>query len=112
MTDHRKTNPDFGRAREALSGLGSAKEVETEVSLEEIDPDRELDVTGEVCPYPVIAVQKELLKMSPGEILVEVTDHTISTHTVPDAVKEKKLAEVLGIDEPSPGLYRIYLKRS
>ncbi len=112
MIDHRKSTPDFNQAREALSGLGSAREVETEMNLEEIDPNRELDVTGEVCPYPVIAAQKELLKMNPGEILVEITDHTISTHTVPDAVKEKKLAEVLGIDEPSPGLYRIYFKRS
>ncbi len=111
MTDHRKITPDFDRAREALSGFGSAKEVETEVNLEEIDPDREIDVTGEVCPYPVIAAQKELLKMQPGEILVETTDHTISTHTVPDAVKEKKLAELVGVEEPSPGLYRIYLKR-
>jgi len=112
MTDHRKSTPDFDQAREVLSGFGSAKEVEAEVDLEAIDPDKELDVTGEVCPYPVIAAQKELLRMNPGEILVEVTDHTISTHTVPDAVREKKLAEVLGIDEPSPGLYRIYLKRS
>ncbi len=112
MTDLRKSNPEFNLARKVLSGFGEAKEVEAEVNLSEITPDRELDVTGEVCPYPVIAVQKELIRMEPGEILVEVTDHTISTHTVPDAVKEKKLAEVLGIEESSPGLYRIYLKKS
>ncbi len=111
MTERRKTTPDFDRAREALTGFGRAKEVKTEANLEEVNPDRELDVTGEVCPYPVIAVQKELLKMQPGEILVEITDHTISTHTVPDAVEKKKLAEVMGVEEPSPGLYRIYLKR-
>jgi len=112
MSGDKKKNPDLNRAREALSELGKAREYEPGEKLEEIKADREIDVTGEVCPYPVIAAQKELLKMKPGEILVEETDHTISTHTVPDAVKEKKLAETLGVTEPSPGLYRIYLRRS
>jgi len=112
VTADKKSTPDLNRARETLSELGKAREIKPGVNLEEIIPDREIDVTGEVCPYPVIAAQKELLKMNPGEILAEITDHTISTHTVPDAVKAKKLAELIGVEELSPGLYRIYLKRS
>ncbi len=111
MANQKKGQPDFKKAREALEGLGKAREVEHEESLGSIEPDRELDVTGEVCPYPVVAAQKELMSMKSGEILVELTDHTISTHTVPDAVCEKQLAEVLGVEEAAPGLYRIYMKR-
>jgi TusA-related sulfurtransferase len=79
--------------------------------LASLKPDAVLDVRGEVCPYPVTAALKALARLRPGQVLVEVTDHTISTHTVPRAVTRERAAEVLGVLQDGPGLYRIYLRR-
>lgn len=79
--------------------------------LKEISVDRVLDCKGEVCPYPVTEAKKALSDLEPGEVLEEVTDHSMATITVPEAVEKDGLAEVLGIDEDA-GLYRIYLRKT
>ncbi|MDY6775677.1 MAG: sulfurtransferase TusA family protein [Halobacteria archaeon] len=58
----------------------------TKDEADEIDADMEIDVTGEVCPYPQLEAKKAMKKLSPGETFVEVTDHVDSVENVPEVV--------------------------
>lgn len=78
--------------------------------LRSIQPDRVLDSLGEVCPYPVRQALDALAGLAPGAVLVQLTDHSTATQTVPAAVWRAGLAHLLGITEDR-GRYRIYLKR-
>ncbi|HEY8448874.1 MAG TPA: sulfurtransferase TusA family protein [Bacillota bacterium] len=115
--------PDLERARAELDRLNRPAQVAGDGGFAAagaggpaVDPglitvDRELDVTGEVCPYPVDAALSALATMQPGQVLAEWTDHTIATHTVPAAVQRTGMARVLAIEERGRGLYRILLQR-
>lgn len=78
--------------------------------LKDIQIDHTVDGMGEVCPHTLNIALKALKKAKPGEVVVEETDHSIATKTIPAAVKMNKLAEVLGIEEEN-GVYKIYLKK-
>ena len=82
----------------------------TDQELLELKVDHEIDAIGEVCPHTLNLALKGLKKAKPGEIVVEVTDHTIATKTIPAAVKMNKYAEVLGIVNKD-GNHHIYLKK-
>ncbi|HEY8393705.1 MAG TPA: sulfurtransferase TusA family protein [Thermaerobacter sp.] len=107
-----RKRPDLEQAKARLSQLARANLVDNIGPGQEVTVDRELDVTGEVCPYPVDAALQALAQMRPGQVLAELTDHTISTHTVPAAVERSGLGRVLRIEEQEPGLYRILLQRT
>lgn len=83
----------------------------TQEDLSKLKKDHVIDAIGEVCPHTLDLALKGLKKAEPGEIVVEVTDHTIATKTIPAAVKMNKLAEFLGIIEEN-GNYHIYLKKN
>lgn len=83
---------------------------QTEEQLLSLPRDYEIDAIGEVCPYTLNMALAGLKKAKPGEIVVEVTDHTIATKTIPAAVKMNKYAEFLGIVKQD-GNYHIYLKK-
>ena len=78
--------------------------------LVNLQRDHEIDAIGEVCPHTLNLALQGLNKAKAGEIVVEVTDHTIATKTIPAAVKMNKLAEFLGTYEEN-GNYHIYLKK-
>ena len=99
------------RARAELDRLARPNTVGDDQAAETYTIDRELDVRGEICPYPVDAALAALAQMQPGQILAELTDHTIATHTVPAAVQRAGIAKVLRIEEQGGGLYRIILQR-
>lgn len=106
-------NPDFeARVREELAKLERPPDEFTQADLSGVRVDAVLDVQGEVCPHPVHLALQRLIPMRPGQVLKEITDHTISTHNVPQAVKEKGLGEVLGIREAGPGVYEIFIRRT
>lgn len=79
-------------------------------ALDTLQIDHEVDAIGEVCPHTLNLALKALQKAKPGEIVVEVTDHTIATKTIPAAVKMNKLAEFLGVVDKD-GNHHIYLKK-
>lgn len=78
--------------------------------LEQLKIDHLVDAVGEVCPHTLNMALAGLKKAKPGEIVVEVTDHTIATKTIPAAVKMNKYAEFLGIVNKN-GKHHIYLKK-
>jgi TusA-related sulfurtransferase len=82
----------------------------TKEQLLELKRDHEIDAIGEVCPHTLNLAIDGLKKAKAGEIVVEVTDHTIATKTIPAAVKMNKYAEFLGVVEEN-GNYHIYLKK-
>lgn len=82
----------------------------TEQELSALKPDHVIDAIGEVCPHTLNLALTGLKKAKPGEIVVEVTDHTIATKTIPAAVKMNKYAEFLGIVRRD-GNYHIFLKK-
>ncbi|MBM7573714.1 sulfurtransferase TusA family protein [Aquibacillus albus] len=82
----------------------------TKEELTTIEPDHVVDGIGEVCPHTLNIALAALKKAKPGEVVVEVTDHSIATKTIPAAVKMNKIAEVLGIVSEN-GEYKIFLKK-
>jgi tRNA 2-thiouridine synthesizing protein A len=45
--------------------------------------EKELDVRGEICPYPMMQASEALKKLAPGETLQVLTDHTPALITIP-----------------------------
>ncbi|TFB24056.1 hypothetical protein E3U55_04390 [Filobacillus milosensis] len=78
--------------------------------LKGLEINHHVDGVGEVCPHTLNIALSALKKAKPGEVVVEETDHSIATKTIPAAVKMNKIAEVLGIVEEN-GLYKIYLRK-
>lgn len=70
---------------------------------------RELDVTGKLCPWPVMLTMKELGQMAAGEVLEVLTDNPPSVVNIPGAAKDEG-HEVLGTETAGPGVHRIILK--
>lgn len=67
-----------------------------------------LDVTGYVCPYPVIYTRKALAMLPSGKILEVITDNPPSCENVPLAAKEDG-HEVISIDKVEEGVWRIII---
>jgi tRNA 2-thiouridine synthesizing protein A len=44
---------------------------------------KEIDVRGEICPYPMMQASEALKKLAPGEALQVLTDHTPALITIP-----------------------------
>ena len=82
----------------------------TEKELLNLQVDHTVDAIGEVCPYTLNLALDRLKKAKSGEIIVEVTDHSIATKTIPAAVKMNKYAEYLGTVSEN-GQYKIFLKK-
>lgn len=82
----------------------------TPEQLKALSVDITVDAIGEVCPHTLNLALDGLKKANAGQIVVEVTDHSIATKTIPAAVKMNKKADHLGtVVEGSR--YYIYLKK-
>ena len=54
---------------------------------------KNLDITGKVCPYCVLAVQKELPTMKKSDELVVICDHpSAATTSIPQFATENGMA--------------------
>lgn len=82
----------------------------SEKELLELKPDHIVDAVGEVCPHTLNLALDGLKRAKPGEIVVEITDHSIATKTIPAAVKMNKYGEFLGVAKQR-GQYHIFVKK-
>lgn len=82
----------------------------SEKELLALTPDHVVDAIGEVCPHTLNLALDSLKRAKPGEIVVEITDHSIATKTIPAAVKMNKIGDVLGVAKKS-GNYHIFVKK-
>jgi len=62
---------------------------------------RILDCFGDICPIPVIKVQRELANLSEGEQFMLVTDHSCVLKSITDKY------ENISINEPMNGVWEI-----
>jgi TusA-related sulfurtransferase len=83
----------------------------SEQQLLELKTDYVIDAIGEVCPHTLNLALDGLKKAKSGEIVVEITDHSIATKTIPAAVKMNKYGEFLGVAKKN-GNYHIYIKKA
>ena len=77
------------------------------------DPEEivEIDVRGEVCPYPELMTKRRLEQMDPGTMLHVLTDHGAATRNVPDMVEHTGLGRCLEIRPEGRGIFRIVVRR-
>ena len=70
----------------------------------------EIDVRGEMCPYPAMKAKEALQKLGDGESLDLLTDHAPALSTVP--WEGAKLGFTAEIAVERPGEWRIHLERA
>lgn len=71
---------------------------------------KELDVRGEICPYPMMKTVQALKKLSSDELGLEViTDHAPALDTIP--TQAARLGYSASIEETGTPEWRITLKR-
>ncbi len=70
----------------------------------------ELDVRGEMCPYPAMKAKEALKKLPKGECLDVLTDHAPALSTVP--WEGAKLSFTSEIEVVRNGEWRIHLERA
>ncbi|MDX1763076.1 MAG: sulfurtransferase TusA family protein [bacterium] len=54
---------------------------------DDIKIDREIDITGEVCPYTFVKTKLALETLSPGEVLKVILDHQPASENVPRSLQ-------------------------
>jgi len=70
-----------------------------------------LDVTGEICPYPLIMTRKEIGKLQAGDQLVVTVDYAKSAEDIPRWAKEEGHA-VLAVREMGGTRWEIVLEKT
>ena len=62
---------------------------------------KQLDVRGEICPYPMMKASEALKKLSGGESLQVLTDHAPALSTIPwEAAKQGYRASIERVGSP------------
>lgn len=71
---------------------------------------RNLDITGKVCPYCLLAVKKEAATLQKGDVLVVACDHAPgATTTIPQFAKDSGMD--CDVKKTAPGLWEIRLTK-
>ncbi len=74
-----------------------------------MDYDEELDVRGQVCPYPALRTKKALMKMAPGKVLRVLIDHPPAVDSVQREIAKTK-NEFLGVEEEDDDEWALYFR--
>jgi TusA-related sulfurtransferase len=71
---------------------------------------KNLDITGKVCPYCLLAVQKASASLQKGDEIVVSCDHPpAATTTIPQFAEDNGMA--CAVTKTSPGLWEIRLMK-
>jgi TusA-related sulfurtransferase len=70
-----------------------------------------LDVTGEICPYPLMLTRKEMAKLQVGDRLVVTVDYAKSAEDIPRWAKEEGHV-VLAVRTRDHGQWEIVLEKA
>jgi len=66
-----------------------------------MDKPKVLDCFGDICPIPVLKVEKEMQELNKGEQFMLVTDHSCVVKSIMEKYKN------ITIDEPMNGVWEI-----
>ncbi len=69
-----------------------------------------LDTRGEICPYPLIMAQREIKKLTPGEILMVVSDYPLAAENIPRWAQEAGHT-VLRVEKVGNALWEIEIEK-
>ncbi|MEK6608836.1 MAG: sulfurtransferase TusA family protein [Myxococcota bacterium] len=75
------------------------------------EPDREIDLRGEVCPITFARTKLALEEMPRGQVLRVLVDHPESVDSVPRTL-EAQGQDVLEVAEVEPGLWAIVVEKT
>ncbi len=70
----------------------------------------DLDITGKVCPFCLLIVQKKVEQISTGDTLIVKCDHPpAATDTIPRAMKKKGYG--IKTEKLEPGLWELIIDK-
>lgn len=64
-----------------------------------------IDCFGEICPVPLIKLQKKMKELEHGETIMIVVDHSCSLEAIKDYYSDQE--HVISIDEVINGVWEI-----
>ena len=75
--------------------------------------DKIIDVTGRMCPVPIVKTALALRKINKGQILAVITDYPTSLKTVPKGVEKKghKVVSINKLEGYSKDTYKILIMK-
>ncbi|MEC4728190.1 sulfurtransferase-like selenium metabolism protein YedF [Shewanella sp. D64] len=74
-----------------------------------IEPDYNLEIYGEPCPYPAVATLEAMASLKPGEVLEVITDCSQSINNIPNDARSHGY-EVLDVSQQGV-ILRFLLKK-
>ena len=69
-----------------------------------------LDTQGEICPYPLIMAQREMKRLTPGEILIVLSDYPLAAENIPRWAQEAG-HKVLRVEKVGDALWEIEIEK-
>ncbi len=72
---------------------------------------REVDVRGQICPYPLIETQNGLKGIEPGEVLLVLTDNEPSAKETIPALCGRKSYPFEAVEDGAGG-WRVFIRRT
>lgn len=69
----------------------------------------ELDVRGEICPYPMLKAVEAMKRLPDGEVLEVITDHAPALESIP--TQARRLGFTFKIEQTGNPEWRIILTR-
>ncbi len=79
-------------------------------NAKEINPDKTIDLKGEVCPYTFVKTKLALEEMDLDQILEVVVDHEPAVENVPRSLKNEG-QNVLAVDKFNDTDWKIVIKK-
>ncbi len=86
------------------------KEFEMIEKINELKPDKTIDLKGEVCPYTFVKSKLALEEMGLDQVLEVVVDHEPAVENVPKSLKNEG-QKVLAVDKINDTDWKILVKK-
>ena len=78
--------------------------------INELKPDKTIDLKGEVCPYTFVKSKLVLEEMGPDQVLEVVVDHEPAVENVPKSLKNEG-QKVLAVDKINDTDWKILVRK-
>ncbi len=86
------------------------KEFEMIEKINELKPDKTIDLKGEVCPYTFVKSKLALEEMNLDQVLEVVIDHEPAVENVPRSLKNEG-QKILAVDKINDTDWKILVKK-